>query len=170
VRGYTLAGRTLVLVLAALVVASCTGVPGKPPAPPPPPAPLAPVPVPVVDPADGYTDELGYVRLEYRAADARSTTDPAPARIVVHIGRRALLDANTAWYTVVVSEEAKELLRVAGEEGIPNVKGPDGNWWSEIPLDLPRPPARQTEVRVDDTRSGRSYLFTIRIRHAVENH
>jgi hypothetical protein len=49
-----------------------------------------------------------------------------------------------------------------GAEGIPNIKGPDGNWWNDIDLDLPKPVVREARVEVEDLKIGMTYVFTLR--------
>jgi hypothetical protein len=80
---------------------------------------------------------------------------------VVHLGRQSLAHANTIWYRFRVTEGTAELLDVPGVEGIPNVKGPDGNWWNDVILDLPDPFSRPLRVTVEDSRTGITYAFTV---------
>jgi hypothetical protein len=113
-----------------------------------------------VTPAEGYVDSYGYLRLEFLPPGAPGL--PAGGRLVLHLGRQSLSHANTAWYTVRVTEGTVVLLDVAGEEGIPNIKGPDGNWWKDIDLDLPRPFMHPLTVTVNDAKTGIPYAFTVR--------
>ena len=46
---------------------------------------------------------------------------------MVKIGRRDLMHANTRWYDYVVTREGKAIIDREGAEGIPNIKGRDGN-------------------------------------------
>ena len=143
--------------LAALSAAACSTVPLTPP-----PA-AAPQPPAVqsweVSPAEGYTDRFGYVRLEF--------LPPGPpgilpgGRLMVHLGRQSLHLANTVWFSFKVTEGATVLLSVAGEEGIPNIKGPDGNWWNDMSLDLPKPISNPIRVTADDAGTGMTYTFTV---------
>ena len=80
----------------------------------------------------------------------------------MHLGRLNLDHANTAWYSFRVTEGSAELIELDGKEGIPNVKGPDGNWWNDIELDLQQPLRRQIAVTVDDSKIGEIYAFFVR--------
>ncbi len=103
-------------------------------------------------PSRGYVDASGFVRLSFTP----------PGRLTVHLGRQDLDHANTAWYTFTVTEGRSTLLSVSGEEGIPNIKGPDGNWWSDVDLDLPRPVSAEIRVTVYDGKLDLAYDFTLR--------
>ena len=81
---------------------------------------------------------------------------------MVHLGRQSLHLANTVWFSFKVTDGTRELLSVAGEEGIPNIKGPDGNWWNDLSLDLQKPVRHSIRVTVDDAGSGMTYTFSVR--------
>jgi hypothetical protein len=140
-----------------------------------------------VSPAEGYVDEYGFVTLDFtppgradsadvpdRAppgrADSADVPDRAPpgraegdgGRLTVHLGRRSMAHANSAWYSIRVQEGGDVLLDFTGKEGIPNVKGPDGNWWNDVLIDLAAPFTREIIVTVMDARTGASYRFTVR--------
>jgi hypothetical protein len=143
--------------LAALGAAACSTVP---PAPPPAAAPRPPAGQSwEVSPSDGYTDRFGYVRLEFLPPGPPGI--PPGGRLVVHLGRQSLHLANTVWFRFKVTEGGSALLDVAGEEGIPNIKGPDGNWWNDVSLDLPKPISNQVRVTADDRGTGMTYTFTV---------
>jgi hypothetical protein len=149
------------LLALALGAASCATPPSPPPAPPPP---VVEKPRPperwVISPAQGYDDRYGYVRLEYIPPGPPGV--PPGGRLLVDMGRQGLSHANTAWYRFEVREGTAVLLDQFGEEGIPNVKGPDGNWWTDEPLDLPRPLRGPLSVTVDDGKTGITYAFEVR--------
>ncbi len=84
-----------------------------------------------------------------------------PELLTVHLGRQDLDHANTSWYTFTVAEGASTLFRRDGEEGIPNIKGPDGNWWSDVSLVLPHPVSREIRVTVQDRKIDVEYAFTL---------
>jgi hypothetical protein len=147
----------LAAAAALAVLTSCATRP-VPPAPAPRPQPA--VESWVVSPAGGYEDSYGYVRLEFQPPGTPGL--PAGGRLVVHLGRQGLAHANTIWYRFRVTEGAADLLDVPGGEGIPNVKGPDGNWWNDVILDLPGPFSRPLRVTVEDSRTGITYAFTVR--------
>ena len=111
-----------------------------------------------ISPAEGYADAFGYVRLDF----APPAGSEGGGRLTVHLGRQGLDHANTAWYSFTVTEGASTLLSLEGVEGIPNIKGPDGNWWNTIDLDLPRPVVREVHVAVEDQKIGVTYTFTLR--------
>jgi hypothetical protein len=112
-----------------------------------------------ISPAEGYQDGYGYVRLEFLPPGAPGL--PAGGRLVVHLGRQRLEHANTIWYSFRVTEGIVELLSMDGPEGIPNIKGPDGNWWTDVDLDLPGAFSRPLLVTVNDARAGMTYTFTV---------
>jgi hypothetical protein len=126
--------------------------------------PLPENPTPVVadtwdiSPAEGYEDVFGYVRIDFTPAER---TDDG-GRVTVHLGRQGLDHANTAWYNFTVTEGSSSLLSLQGAEGIPNIKGPDGNWWNDIDLDLPKPVMREARVAIEDLKIGVTYVFTLR--------
>ena len=109
-----------------------------------------------VTPAEGYEDEFGFVTLDFAppgradssdvpggAPPGRAETADAPGgRLTVHLGRRSMAHADSAWYAIRVREGGDVLLDFAGKEGIPNVKGPDGNWWNDVIIDLSAPFSR----------------------------
>jgi hypothetical protein len=133
-----------------------------------------------VTPADGYEDQLGFVRMDFAPPDelrealaARAGPEnpnqheeqpviPAGGRLTVHLGYRNLLDANTVWYSFEITEGSRIRLRLDGEEGIPNVKGPDGYWWNDVDLDLLQPVTGGIRVVVSDKRSRAAYTFSLR--------
>jgi hypothetical protein len=145
-----LPGLILLGSLLAACAASCVSVP----APGSPTETGTPPPLTgwAISPPEGYADGYGYVRLEFTP----------PARLTVHLGRQRLDHANTAWYSFTVTEGSSTLLSVDGAEGIPNVKGPDGNWWSDVELDLPSPVISEARVSVEDSKIGVMYVFTLR--------
>jgi hypothetical protein len=115
----------------------------------------------VISPAQGYADEFGFVRLDFQPPGTAADLPPG-GRLTVHLGRRSLDHANTAWYSFRVTEGPIMLLHVDGEEGIPNVKGPDGNWWNDVILDVPTAFSREARVEVRDGKTGLVYAFTVR--------
>ena len=110
-----------------------------------------------ISPAQGYVDRFGYVSLEFTP----------PGRLTVHLGRQGLDHANTVWYSFAVTEGSLTLLSLSGNEGIPNVKGPDGNWWNDVVLDIPQPVSGEIGVAVEDKKVNVTYAFTLRklLRH-----
>jgi hypothetical protein len=112
-------------------------------------------------PARGFSDVYGYVNLDFQPPDAGPGLPPG-GRITIHLGRHSLDHANTVWYRFLVEENSTALLLRSGEEGIPNIKGPDGNWWSDIDLDVPSPFPDALRVTVEDEKSGLVYAFTLR--------
>jgi hypothetical protein len=158
--------RRLFFAVTAITV-SCSTVPTVPVTPPPPEksaeekAVVKEVVSWELSPAEGFADGYGYVTMEYMPPDGEPSR-PAGGRITIHLGRRGLEHANTAWYGFTVVEGSTTLLGFAGREGIPNVKGPDGNWWNDVALDLPAPISREISVTVEDRKIGASYVFTVR--------
>ncbi|MBN1686342.1 MAG: hypothetical protein JW852_06780 [Spirochaetales bacterium] len=157
------------------------------PAPPPPPSPAEPEPKITrisysILPQDRYNDGYGYIGLEYltrpqvlekikerldtRNADAdqyQKEYDKVPpgGHLVVHIGRNDLMHANTRWYAYTVIENGEVILARKGAEGIPNIKGRDGNWWNEVTIPLKAPIDDSIQVRVADTKQNLLYEFAV---------
>lgn len=156
-----------VCLFPVLVNLSCTSLP---PAPPPAPPPLQEVVTWEITPAEGYQDEQSYVTLEYaslealEAAAAGEPDAPVPAggRLTVHLGYRILEDANTAWFRFEVAEGPQTLLRLNGEQGVPNVKGLDGYWWNDVMLDLAAPITEEARVRIHNKKNEVDYVFALR--------
>ncbi len=123
-----------------------------------------------ITPAPGFSDEFGYVRLDFLPPDSGRDLPPG-GRLSVHLGRHSLDHANTVWYRFAVVEGSTTLVRVSGKEGIPNIKGPDGNWWSDLALDIPAPFSRELHVMVQDEKTGLVYTFTLRrlVRHIQDD-
>lgn len=161
------------------------------PAPPPPPVvveePSEPETITIVtfpiEPTDEIRDKYGYMRIEYltheqavervtsrlakRGSDEETIAVaieevPAGGQILVHIGRQDLMHANTRWYRYLLSAAGVPLLERTGREGIPNVKGRDGNWWNVVELPVEAPIEDQVALSVGDTRAGMAYEYTIR--------
>jgi hypothetical protein len=124
-----------------------------------------------ISPAAGYADSFGYMILDYAppeklreapAARAGRGSIPAGGRLTIRMGRLNIAHANTIWYAIEVSEGSRSLVRLKGEDGIPNVRGQDGNWWNDLDIDLSEPVAREIRVTVEDAKIGASYIFTLR--------
>lgn len=141
---------TLLFSVIALAAVACSTPPVAPPAPKQ--QPQEEVVDWEISPAQGYVDGFGFVRLSFTP----------PGRLTVHLGRQELDHANTAWYSFRVTEGPSTLLSVEGEEGIPNIKGPDGNWWSDVDLDLPHPVSAEIRVTIQDGKTDLAYPFTLR--------
>jgi hypothetical protein len=168
------------LFLALLVPAleSCRSAPPEPP-PPAPERKLREVITWEVSPAEGYQDELSFVIVEYAAvetlrkaaadaaaggsAEQEESQRPIPpgGRLTVHLGYRKIADANTAWFSFRVVEGAKVILRLDGEENVPNIKGSDGYWWNDVELDLEEPVGVEAGVEVVNRRDGVTRSFTL---------
>lgn len=154
------------------------------PAPPPEPQP-EPLWVTIVsfpiEPTDEIKDEFGYMRIEYieftEAVEAirdrlsrrgatekqieRAISTVEPGGVVrVHIGRQELLHADTQWYDYVV-EQSEAGYDSHGVEGIPNIRGRDGNWWNVVDLPILSPIADEINITVYDTRELVEYRYTI---------
>lgn len=165
--------------------------PSPPPEPPPPPPPEPePAPEPEhkivitfeVAPEAEMRDDFGYLRIEYLTnEEARESVSqslekrrasqvsveraiaevPAGGKIRVHIGRQDLMHANTRWYSYSMSIGSETLLEKGGVEGIPNVRGRDGNWWNTVELPVDDPIFEPLDLSVLDSRADVEYAFTI---------
>ncbi len=81
--------------------------------------------------------------------------------IVLHIGRQELMHANTKWYSCSVKKEGTTVLTYKGREGIPNIKGRDGNWWNIVKLPVRNDIITPLSVEITDNKKGSSYNFKI---------
>ncbi len=161
------------------------------PLPPPPPAPKpAPEPEPATTtivtypilPANEIRDAYGYIRIEYftrdeliaivrdrlekRGADKDdyeralgSIADGGEVR--VHIGRQDLMHANTRWYSYRLSVADTVVLDRSGREGIPNIRGRDGNWWNVVNIPVEQPIVDSLDVEVFDVKSQTEYRYRV---------
>ncbi|MBT3273049.1 MAG: hypothetical protein HN368_07855 [Spirochaetales bacterium] len=164
-------------------------VPLPPPPPKPEPKP-APEPEPVrtvlisypIEPRERFNDNWGYIGLEYLTQDEvkekiktrldKREADPEDyqreyakisegGEVLIHIGRQDLMHANTLWYSYSVANGAKTLISRKGNEGIPNIKGRDGNWWNTLTVSLDQPIADYINVTVTDSKSEQTYEFKV---------
>ena len=158
------------------------------PLPAPPPRPAEPEPekpvrisYPVL-PQERYEDGHGYIGLEYLTRPdvlerIKSRLDKRNARadeyvkeyekvppgghLVVDIGRKDLMHANTRWYDFTIIKDGKTIIRRNGVEGIPNIKGRDGNWWNEVIIPLEPVIEESIEVRIADRKQNLDYVFSV---------
>ncbi len=140
-----------------------------------------------VEPALPYRDNFGYISVEYKTREelwesARNLLDrkassadeyeralsrlPLYGKLVINIGRQDLMHANTRWYTysafsILPSGEKKQMFSIRGKEGIPNVKGRDGNWWNIVEIPLKEEITHKIEVLVRDNKTGSDFIFTV---------
>jgi hypothetical protein len=156
---------------------------------PPPPAP-APLPAPEkivtisfpILPQDRYDDRFGYIGLDYltkqevldkikarldkRNADADDyqreySKVPEGGHLIVNIGRSDLMHANTRWYSYVVTKGNETKIAKKGVEGIPNIKGRDGNWWNVVIVPLEFLIEESIEVEIADMKENLVYEFSV---------
>jgi hypothetical protein len=156
-----------------------------PPAPPPPPPPEPKKEIHIsypVLPQGRFDDVYGYIGLEYltkpevidriknrldkRDADSSEYEEafskvPDGGHLILNIGRQDLMHANTRWYTYTVTRDGKTVIDRKGEEGIPNIKGRDGNWWNVLEIPLKQPIEDRIQVRVTDMNKNLMYDFEV---------
>ena len=156
------------------------------PAPPPPepepePEKVIRISYPIL-PQERYDDAYGYIGLEYltrpevldkiktrldkRNADSDDyereyAKVPDGGHLIIHIGRSDLMHANTRWYYYTVVKDGKVRIERGGVEGIPNIKGRDGNWWNIVTVPLETLIEEEIEVKVMDSEKELEYTFTI---------
>ena len=135
-----------------------------------------------VEPSKFYTDEYGYTGAGYLTRDQQwekiktaldkknASADlinkensklPKTGTITIHIGRLELMHADTVWYTISGKEKSKTLFTIKGKEGVPNIKGRDGNWWNTIEIPLYEEITSRIDFTVTDRKTGREYSFAI---------
>lgn len=160
------------------------------PAPPAPPPPPEPVPEPKKEvrisypilPQGRFDDLYGYIGLEYltrsqvldkiknrldkRDADAADyekaySKVPEGGHLILNIGRQDLMHANTRWYAYTVTSNGNTSIDKKGAEGIPNIKGRDGNWWNVLEIPLKQPIEDSIQVSVTDMNKNLVYNFEV---------
>jgi len=135
-----------------------------------------------VHPGERLTDHFGYIGLEYltkgeaevrakshldrRDAEAEEYQKaykkiPPGGHLLVHIGRQELMHANTLLYSYVVISGGKTIMSREGEEGIPNIRGRDGNWWNVVTIPLDDPIGESISVKITDTKIEKTYEFSV---------
>jgi len=136
-----------------------------------------------VEPSKFYHDEYGYTGADYSTREEQwnrlknildkkgaahdeygkaKTSIPEYGIITIHIGRQDLMHANTRWFHFSAKNNSKVLFSYKGQEGIPNIKGKDGNWWNIIELPLPEEITSKIDVMITDIKTGRNYPFTVK--------
>ena len=164
--------------------------PEPPPAPEPEPEPESePEPEPPtlvslypIEPVDRYEDEYGYIGLRYETKEqvSQEVTERLDKRgadknayekaygdikdggmIVIDIGRQNLMHANTKWYSYRLELDGVMIYNRRGKEGIPNVKGRDGNWWNVIELAIESPINERLSVMITDHNIDGLYEFSV---------
>ena len=158
------------------------------PPPPLPPPPCKPEPEKVIRisypilPQDRYDDDFGYIGIEYltreevldkikvrldkRNADSDDydreyAKVPDGGHLIVNIGRGDLMHANTRWYSYTVLKDGETRIDRKGVEGIPNIKGRDGNWWNVVTVPLKFLIEESIEVCISDTKENLVYTFSV---------
>ncbi|MEO0108805.1 MAG: hypothetical protein ABIK62_06505 [candidate division WOR-3 bacterium] len=94
---------------------------------------------------------------------------PAGGEVVVHISRGTLGSANTRWFTVIVKDGDRELVRRQGEEDIPDWNPPSlydrsatsGEWWNLMVVSIPEPLERPINVYVIDDILKKRFEWTV---------
>ena len=140
-----------------------------------------------VEPSSPYRDSSGYTGLEYITreqewSEIKSTLDKKASspdeheralqrvsphgKLRIRIGRYDLMHANTRWYSyrgydMKPSGGEKPFFSVQGREGIPNVKGRDGNWWNVVEIPLTREIESSINVIITDSKAGKDFFFTV---------
>ncbi|MCP5514409.1 MAG: hypothetical protein H7A26_02970 [Spirochaetales bacterium] len=135
-----------------------------------------------VEPSKFHTDEYGYTGAGYLTRDQQwekiktaldkknASADlikkensklPKTGTITIHIGRLELMHADTVWYTIAGKEKNKTIFTIKGKEGVPNIKGRDGNWWNTIEIPLHEEISSRIDITVTDRKTGREYNFSI---------
>ena len=137
----------------------------------------------IIEPEDFHKDKYGYMGIKYISHDqekekiknrlekknaAAEDFEKAYKRIpeygyiVLHIGRQDLMHANTKNYSGTVKKDNTIIYTYKGREGIPNIKGEDGNWWNIVKLPLRRDIETLLTVVLNDNKTGSSYSFAIK--------
>jgi len=139
-----------------------------------------------VEPEKYIKDSFGYIGVEYltnkqekekikNRLDKKKALEkdyekaysrvPEFGNIVLHIGRKDLMHANTKWYSYSLKKRDKLLLNLKGKEGIPNIRGRDGNWWNIVKLPVRENIEDTLSVKIRDNKTANFYSFKV---HRVE--
>ncbi len=86
---------------------------------------------------------------------------PEYGYIVLSIGRQDLMHANTKWYSCTVKKNGNTVFDYRGKEGIPNIKGRDGNWWNIVKLPVNNEIDSELTVYIKDIKTDKSYSFKV---------
>jgi len=142
----------------------------------------------LVEPSQFYNDEYGYVGIGYQTKEEvwekkkknfenRNLSQeiykkaynaiPKNGIISVHIGRKDIMHANTRFYSFSGYKNNKNIFSINGQEGIPNIKGRDENWWNIVEIPLTEHIDNVISVFVTDKRIDREFEFKI-IREEIE--
>jgi len=134
-----------------------------------------------IEPTAEIEDKFGYMRIEYieftEAVEAirnrltrrdalekqieRAISEIEPGGVVrVHIGRQELLHADTQWYDYAIEQSEAGYDR-QGVEGIPNIRGRDGNWWNVVDLPIFSPITDKINITIYDTRELVEYRYSV---------
>jgi hypothetical protein len=135
-----------------------------------------------VEPEKYITDNFGYIGVEYftnkqekekikNRLDKKKALQkdyekaysrvPEFGNIVLHIGRKDLMHANTKCYSYSVRKGEKVLLNLNGKEGIPNIRGRDGNWWNILKLPVRENIKDTLSVVINDNKTSKIYNFKV---------
>ncbi len=71
------------------------------------------------------------------------------------------MHANTKNYSGTIKKDNNVIYTYKGREGIPNIKGQDGNWWNIVKLPLRRDIENSLSVVLSDNKTGNTYDFKI---------
>lgn len=135
-----------------------------------------------VEPGKYIKDSFGYIGVEYFTtkqekekikirldkkkapmSDYEKAYNRVPefGNIVLHIGRKDLMHANTKWYSYSLKQGDKLLLNLKGKEGIPNIRGRDGNWWNIVKLPVRENIEDTLSVEIIDNKTADFYNFKV---------
>jgi hypothetical protein len=135
-----------------------------------------------VEPYKFYKDNYGYIGVSYLtrneiwekkkillekrdapeiAFEAEKKRLPKEGLITFHIGRFDIMHANTAWYVFSAYKNKKLIFSVKGKEGLPNIKGGDGNWWDAVEIPLDEHVDSKIEIIVKDNKNEKEFLFEL---------
>ena len=176
----------LLAVIAFTLISSCkteTPVIPEPVQETPPPSPALNTTITYgIEPEKFIKDNYGYIGIKYYTRDEEkekiknrlekkhaAAEDfekayrkiPEYGYIVLHIGRQDLMHANTKWYSCSVKRDNIPVFDYKGQEGIPNIKGEDGNWWNIVKLPLRREIESSLSAVITDHKTGNSYSFKV---------
>jgi hypothetical protein len=93
---------------------------------------------------------------------------PLGGEIIVHICELTIGAANTKYFTVIVEENGKEIIRENGRDNIPEVpRSPGGCWWNLMIVYIDKSVEHPLKVYVIDELSNKRYEYTITPDHLL---
>lgn len=136
----------------------------------------------VVIPEDNYTDERGFMLVEYKTREElekelleaynrddfdeismkkRQKRLPETGKIFVTIGREDITNAISRWFSFVCTHNDRTIFRTRGIEDIPYVYGTDKLWWNDMSYNVGPVWDGELDLKIHDSYQNRDFNFKI---------